>query len=70
MWAQYLQSPGSRAQALELWGTGLAAPGQVDHLGTGLEPVSPALAGGFFTIEPLGKPLRYLKISFNSFFFS
>ena len=22
----------------------------------GIEPVSPALAGGFFTIEPLGKP--------------
>ena len=22
----------------------------------GTEPVSPALAGGFFTIEPLGKP--------------
>ena len=26
----------------------------------GTEPVSPALAGGFFTTEPPGKPLLYL----------
>jgi len=28
-----------------------------DLLNPGIEPVSPALAGGFFTTEPLGKPL-------------
>ena len=26
----------------------------------GIEPVSPALVGRFFTTEPLGKPLNYL----------
>ena len=31
-----------------------------DLLGPGLEPVSPALAGGFLTSEPPGKPLRVL----------
>ena len=31
--------------------------GMRDLSGPGLEPVSPALAGGFFTIEPPGKPL-------------
>ena len=25
----------------------------------GIEPVFPALAGGFFTTEPPGKPLKY-----------
>ena len=28
-----------------------------DLPGTGLEPVSPALAGGFLTTAPAGKPL-------------
>ena len=27
-----------------------------DLPGSGIEPVSPALAGGFFTTEPPGKP--------------
>ena len=30
-----------------------------DLPGPGLEPVSPALAGGFLTTEPPGKPDRY-----------
>ena len=44
-------------------GSGLAVAhdqllyGMRDLSGPGLEPVSPALAGGFFTIEPPGKPL-------------
>ena len=32
---------------------------------SGIKPVSPALAGRFFTTEPLVKPLRFLK-SFHS----
>ena len=28
----------------------------LDLPGLGIEPVPPALAGGFFTTEPLGKP--------------
>ena len=33
-----------------------------DLLGSGVEPMSSALAGGFFTIEPPGKPLKNFKI--------
>ena len=29
-----------------------------DLLGSGTEPMFPALAGGFFTTEPLGEPGR------------
>ena len=39
--------PGSGAQAQQLWPTGFSW--------TGMEPMSPALAGGFFTTEPKGK---------------
>ena len=31
--------------------------GMRDLLGAEIEPMSPALAGGFFTTEPLGKPI-------------
>ena len=31
-----------------------SSPGELPD--PGIEPVSPALAGGFFTTEPLGKP--------------
>ena len=27
--------------------------------GSGIEPMSPALAGGFFTAEPLGRPMFF-----------
>ena len=30
-----------------------------DLPGPGIKPVSPALAGGFFTTEPPGKPLLF-----------
>ena len=38
------------------WCTGLVAPCMWDPLGSGVELVSPALAGGFLTPEPPGKP--------------
>ena len=31
-----------------------------DLPGSGIEPMSPTLAGGFFTTEPQGKPLSSL----------
>ena len=31
----------------------------------GIEPESPALAGGFFTAEPPGKPLFYVVVQFS-----
>ena len=39
------------------WGTGALVP-VWDLPGSGIEPIFPALAGGFFTTEPSGKP-RY-----------
>ena len=32
-----------------------------DLLGSGIKPASPALAGGFFTTEPTGKPLKIIE---------
>ena len=48
-----LSSCGSRAQLLR---------GMWDLPGLGLEPVSPALAGGFSTTAPPGKPPLCFKI--------
>ena len=46
-----LSNCGSRAQLLR---------GMWDLPGPGLEPVSPALAGGFLTTAPPGKPGRWI----------
>ena len=40
----------------EYW-SGLPFPPPGDIPEPGIEPMSPALAGGFFTIEPPGKPM-------------
>ena len=48
--------------AFSLWwlfllqSSGLIAPRHVGLPGSGIEPVSAALSGGFFTTEPPGKP--------------
>ena len=42
----------------EYW-SGLLFPAPGDRLDPRTEPMSPALAGGFFTTEPLGKPSSY-----------
>ena len=58
-WAVAHQSPLSMELArLEYW-SGLPFPFPGDLPDPGIEPtppVSPALAGGFFTTAPLGKP--------------
>ena len=53
---------------------GLVTPRQWDLPRLGIKPVSPALAGGFFTTEPPGKPLIFsykseciLEITFQIF---
>ena len=44
----------------EYWsGLSYFPPGDLPH--PGIDPVSPALAGGFFTTEPLGKPPKKKK---------
>ena len=45
----------------EYW-SGLPYPSPGDIPDPGIEPTSPALAGGFFTTEPPGKPSRFEKL--------
>ena len=53
---------GSRTQAHELWHTDLVALHPGGSSRPGIEPMSPALAGRFFTTEPPGKPfLRFVS---------
>ena len=52
---QELQFPGSRAQAQWLCRTGLVVPQNGSFPDQGANPF-PALAGGFLTTEPSGKP--------------
>ena len=55
-WASVLMAPGS-GHRLHSWGARIWLPcGIWDPPGPGIEPVSPALAGRFFTTEPPGKP--------------
>ena len=51
-----LSNCGSQAQLLR---------GMWDFPGPGLEPVFPALAGGFLTTAPPGKPLYFIMIPFG-----
>ena len=55
-WSVAYKAPLSlRFPGQEYWsGLPFLSPG--DLSGPGIEPVSPALAGGFFTTEPPGKP--------------
>ena len=55
-WALQLGFPDSRAQAQQLWCTGLVLLSHVGSSWTGIKSMSPALAGRFFTTEPPGKP--------------
>ena len=58
--AQSLRFPGSRAQAYSCgaWTWLLCCMWNLP--GPGIEPMLPALAGGFFTTEPPGKPWRWV----------
>ena len=49
---------GPESAAQWLCCTSLAVPWHVVLPGLGIQPMSPALAGKFFTTEPPGKPLR------------
>ena len=51
----------------EYWG-GLPFPGGLPK--PGIEPMSPALAGGFFTAEPSGKPSHIVFAGHKMLFFS
>ena len=56
----------------EYW-SGMPFPSLGDLPNPGIKPVSPALAGGFFTTEPPGKPEVYMismSIPFQNWFSS
>ena len=57
LWTIVCQAPLSmRFPRQEYW-SGLPFPSPGDLPNPGIEPVSPALAGGFFTTEPPEKPM-------------
>ena len=51
-WTVALQAPLSMGFAGQEYWSGLPFPFPGDLPGPGIEPASPALAGGFFTAEP------------------
>ena len=50
------QAPLSMGFSRQEYCSGLPCPSPGDLSDPGVEPTSPALAGGFFTTEPPGKP--------------
>ena len=56
-WIASHQAPLSLGFPRQGYWSGLPFPSPGDLPDSGIEPVSPALAGGFFTTEPPGKPL-------------
>ena len=56
-WTVALQTPLSMEFSRQESWSGLLFPTPGDLPDPGIEPVSPALAGGFFTTAPLGKPI-------------
>ena len=57
LWAIARQAPLSMGFFRQEYWSGLPFPSPGDLPELGIEPVSPALASGFFTTEPPGKPL-------------
>ena len=55
-WTVTHQSPLSVGFPRQEYWSGLPCPRPRDLPDPGIEPTSPALAGGFFTTEPSGKP--------------
>jgi len=56
-WTVAQQAPLSAGFPRQEYWSGLPFPSPADLPDLGIKPSSPAMAGGFFTTEPLGKPL-------------
>ena len=56
-WTTAYQAPPSMGFSRAKFWSGLPFPSPEDPPDPAIELVSPALAGGFFTTEPLGKPM-------------
>ena len=59
-WTAVCQAPLSMEFSRQEYWSGLPFPTPGDLPDPGIEPASPALAGGFFTAEPLWKPQQGL----------
>ena len=59
-WTAARQAPLSMAFPRQEYRSGLPFPSQGDLPDLGIKPESPALAGGFFTTELIGKPHEYI----------
>ena len=57
-WTAAPQAPLSMEFSREEYGSGFPFPTPGDLPNSKIEPVSPVLAGGFFTTESLGKPKK------------
>ena len=60
-WTVACQTPLSMAFPRQEYWKGLPFPPPGDLPDPGIKPASPALAGGFFTTQPPGKPLLLLN---------
>ena len=58
-WTVARQAPLSMGFSRQEFWSGLSFPPPRHLINSGTEPVSPALGDGFFTTEPLGKPLTH-----------
>ena len=58
------QAPLSMGFSRQEYWSGLPFPSPGDLPNPGIKPRSPALAGGFFTTEPPGKPIHSVRPSF------
>ena len=58
-WTVAYQAPPSTGFSWQQYWSGLPFPSPGDLPNPGIEPASPALAGGFFTTEPPRKPYQY-----------
>ena len=67
--AAVLQAPLSMGFPRQEYWNGLPFPTPGDLPNPGIEPVSPALAGEFFTTEPVEKFLLYSELPPNTSFF-
>ena len=62
LWAIACQAPLSMEFPRQEYWSGLPFPSPGDLPDQGIEPMSPALAGGFFTSEPTGKAILQLYL--------
>ena len=58
-WLLFLRSMGSRVRLSSCSAWAYLIRGMWDLPRPGVKPTSPALTGGFFTVEPPGKPLSF-----------